>query len=139
MNYYAYLLWRRSQYDLKNVGTPYYVAPQVLAGRYDQGCDVWSCGIIMYIMLCGYPPFYGETDSDVLARVRLGTFTFVQADWKNISTDATDLIIRMLKKSPTERYTAGQAVDHVLLRCVFLRTRDHGLVADIFHHSVEAV
>ncbi len=49
----------------------------------------------MYVMLCGYPPFYGENDTDVLARVRLGTFTFVQADWKNVSSDATELITKM--------------------------------------------
>ena len=50
---------------------------------------------MMYIMLCGYPPFYGENDTDVLARVKLGTFTFVQADWKNVSNDATELITKM--------------------------------------------
>ena len=60
-----------------------------------QACDVWSCGVMMYIMLCGYPPFYGENDTDVLARVKLGTFTFVQADWKNVSNDATELITKM--------------------------------------------
>eukprot|EP00392_Amoebophrya_sp_AT5.2_P004185 g4193.t1 len=66
-----------------------------------------------YIMLCGYPPFYGENDIDVLARVRLATFTFVQADWKNVTTDATELITKMLKKNPADRLTAKQALDHV--------------------------
>jgi len=97
-------------------GTPYYVAPQVLAGKYDQGCDVWSCGIIMYIMLCGYPPFYGENDTDVLAKVRIGTFTFVQADWKHVSTDATELITKMLKKDPAQRFTAAQSLEHTWIR-----------------------
>ena len=50
-------------------GTPYYVAPQVLAGKYDQSIDLWSCGVMMYVLLCGYPPSFGENDADVLAKV----------------------------------------------------------------------
>ncbi|CAD7968716.1 unnamed protein product [Amoebophrya sp. A25] len=105
--------YKPGEFKSTKAGTPYYVAPQVLTGKYDQSCDVWSCGIIMYIMLCGYPPFYGESDVDVLARVRLGTFTFVQADWKNVTSDATELITKMLKKNPADRFTAKQALDHV--------------------------
>mmetsp|Transcript_2167 Transcript_2167/g.5058 ORF Transcript_2167/g.5058 Transcript_2167/m.5058 type:complete len:504 (-) Transcript_2167:745-2256(-) len=105
--------FKPGEFKSTKAGTPYYVSPQVLAGKYDQSCDVWSCGVIMYIMLCGYPPFYGENDIDVLARVRLATFTFVQADWKNVTTDATELITKMLKKNPADRLTAKQALDHV--------------------------
>ncbi|EER07958.1 calcium-dependent protein kinase, putative, partial [Perkinsus marinus ATCC 50983] len=86
-------------------GTPYYVAPQVLAGKYDESCDLWSCGVIMYILLCGYPPFYGETDADVLTKVRLGNYTFNASDWKGISEDAKDLIRKLLKINPRDRYT----------------------------------
>jgi len=93
-------------------GTPYYVAPQVLAGKYDQQCDIWSCGVIMYVLLCGYPPFFGETDADVLAKVRLGNFNFNPADWKNVSDDAKSLIRWMLKMNPRDRYTAEQALNH---------------------------
>jgi calcium-dependent protein kinase len=70
----------------------------------------------MYIMLCGYPPFYGENDTDVLAKVRIGTFTFVQADWKHVSTDATELITKMLKKDPAQRFTAAQSLEHTWIR-----------------------
>jgi len=97
-------------------GTPYYVAPQVLAGKYDAACDIWSCGVIMYIMLCGYPPFYGENDADVLVKVRVGVFNFAPADWKHISDDAKDLIKKMLKMNPVERAKAKDALMHVWIQ-----------------------
>mmetsp|Transcript_58933 Transcript_58933/g.108010 ORF Transcript_58933/g.108010 Transcript_58933/m.108010 type:complete len:502 (+) Transcript_58933:88-1593(+) len=97
-------------------GTPYYVAPQVLAGKYDQAADLWSLGVIMYVVLCGYPPFYGETDADVLAKVRLGNFSFNAADWKSVSEDAKNLIRMLLKMNPRDRYTAEQALNHVWVR-----------------------
>mmetsp|Transcript_86985 Transcript_86985/g.188216 ORF Transcript_86985/g.188216 Transcript_86985/m.188216 type:complete len:543 (+) Transcript_86985:237-1865(+) len=93
-------------------GTPYYVAPQVLAGKYDQLSDLWSCGVIMYVMLCGYPPFFGETDAEVLSKVRLGNFSFNAADWKNVSEDAKNLIRMLLKMNPKDRYSAVQALNH---------------------------
>merc|ERR1712113_965870 len=93
-------------------GTPYYVAPQVLVGKYDQLSDMWSVGVIMYVLLCGYPPFFGETDAEVLSKVRLGNFSFNAADWKNISEDAKDLIRNLLKMNPKERLTAEAALQH---------------------------
>jgi len=93
-------------------GTPYYVAPQVLAGKYDQLADMWSAGVIMYVMLCGYPPFFGETDAEVLSKVRLGNFSFNASDWKNVSEDAKNLIRMLLKMNPRDRYNAEQALNH---------------------------
>ena len=93
-------------------GTPYYVAPQVLAGKYDQSSDLLSIGVIMYVMLCGYPPFFSETDQEVLSKVRLGNFSFNAADWKNVSEDAKGLIRSLLKMNPKDRYTAEQALSH---------------------------
>lgn len=97
-------------------GTPYYVAPQVLAGKYDKSADLWSLGVIMYVVLCGYPPFYGETDADVLAKVRLGNFSFNAADWKSVSEDAKNLIRLLLKMNPQDRCTAEQALGHVWVK-----------------------
>jgi len=93
-------------------GAPYYVAPQVLAGRYDKSCDVWTLGVIMYTLLCGYPPFFGESDAEVLAKVRVGVYTFNAADWKHVSEDAKNLIRGMLKINPADRYSARQALQH---------------------------
>merc|ERR1719454_1899130 len=104
--------FEQNQVLTTKAGTPYYVAPQVLAGKYDQLSDLWSCGVIMYVMLCGYPPFFGETDAEVLSKVRLGNFSFNAADWKNVSEDAKNLIRMLLKMNPRDRYTAEQALNH---------------------------
>lgn len=97
-------------------GTPYYVAPQVLQGKYDQSCDDWSCGVIMYILLCGYPPFYGETDNDVLSKVKAGQFSFSGPEWRRVSDDAMDLIRKLLRINPKDRYTAEDALKHPWIR-----------------------
>jgi calcium-dependent protein kinase len=94
------------------VGTPYYVAPQVLAGRYDHMCDIWSCGVIMFILLSGVPPFNGNTDAEILAKVRGGMWSFSSGKWDRISSDAKDLIRQMLKMSPQIRYDAEKALNH---------------------------
>ena len=57
-------------------GTPYYIAPEVLSRMYDEKCDVWSCGVIMYILLCGQPPFKGKNHKEIFEKIRAGKFTF---------------------------------------------------------------
>ena len=87
-------------------GTPYYIAPEVLEGNYDEKCDVWSCGVILYIMLCGYPPFNGETDDDILVAVKKGKFDFPKEEWSSVSKEAIDLIKGMLTYEPSKRLSA---------------------------------
>jgi len=91
-------------------GTPYYVAPEVLSGHYKESCDLWSCGVIMYVLLCGYPPFSGESEANILAKVRNGTFSFPAAEWDHVSGEAKDLIRKLLTISPKLRCTAQQAL-----------------------------
>lgn len=61
----------------KKVGNPYYIAPEVLKRRYTEKCDLWSCGIIMYILLCGRPPYCGCSEKQVLEMVEIGKFEFL--------------------------------------------------------------
>jgi len=106
-------MFTENQVLTTKAGTPYYVAPQVLSGKYDQASDMWSCGVIMYVLLCGYPPFFGETDAEVLTKVRLGNFAFNASDWKNITENAKNLIRQLLQMSPKSRITAQNALKHV--------------------------
>lgn len=93
-------------------GTPYYVAPQVLMGSYDEKCDVWSCGVIAYILLCGYPPFYGDRDDEILRRVKKAEYEFPSPDWDNISSAAKDMIRKMLTFDPVKRPSAQEMLEH---------------------------
>jgi calcium-dependent protein kinase len=75
-------------------------------------CDLWSCGVIMYTVLCGYPPFNGRCDAEVLQKVRQGSFEFRQREWSHISADAKTLVRMLLAFNPSDRCTAGQALKH---------------------------
>jgi calcium-dependent protein kinase len=98
------------------VGTPYYVAPEVLRREYTNSCDIWSIGVITYILLCGYPPFYGESDTQIFESVKVGKFDFPSPEWDEISQSAKDFVLIMLKKSPMDRPTAAAALKHRWLK-----------------------
>jgi calcium-dependent protein kinase len=93
-------------------GTPYYIAPEVLFEKYDEKCDIWSVGVIMYILLCGYPPFNGDSDTEILNRIKEGKFVFPEEEWENVSKEAKDLISCMLKYNPEERLSAADCLKH---------------------------
>jgi calcium-dependent protein kinase len=69
-------VFKKSQKFSQLTGTPYYVAPEVIQGVYDEKCDIWSCGVIMYILLCGIPPFNGKSDSDILHSIEHSELKF---------------------------------------------------------------
>ena len=94
------------------VGTPYYVAPEVLKGNYDFSCDVWSLGVILYIMLCGYPPFEGDNNKEIFKRVLQQKLEFDPEDWSEISNEVKDLISLMLSKDPHSRISIVEALNH---------------------------
>jgi calcium-dependent protein kinase len=93
-------------------GTPYYIAPEVLFEKYDEKCDVWSVGIIMYILLCGYPPFNGDNDNEILNKIKLGKFVFPAEEWAGVAEQAKDMINCMLRFNPAERLSASDCLKH---------------------------
>ena len=80
----------------EKVGTVYYMSPEILEGVYDELCDVWSCGIILYEMICGYPPFNGEDDNEILRNINKKIFNFPEKEWAKVSNECKDLIGKML-------------------------------------------
>jgi calcium-dependent protein kinase len=94
------------------VGTPYYVAPEVLRRDYTEGCDIWSIGVISYILLCGYPPFYGDNDAEIFNSVRAGQFDYPSPEWDEISSSAKQFVSLLLQIDPEMRPTALEGMDH---------------------------
>jgi calcium-dependent protein kinase len=100
----------------KQIGTAYYIAPEVLAKSYDEKCDVWSCGIILYILLSGYPPFRGQTEKEIIEQVKFGNVSFEGSVDHNIRLG----LDRGLKRcSGADKTHAGQKYSqtHHCLRC----------------------
>jgi calcium-dependent protein kinase len=110
--------WGGARYFSKNKkmtkisGTPYYIAPEVLNEVYDEKCDVWSCGVILYILLCGYPPFNGDTDTEIMKSVKKGQFDYPIEEWGLISKEAKDLVSNMLKYDSKSRSSALECLAH---------------------------
>ena len=93
------------------------MSPELLRGKYNQSCDIWSMGVILYILLCGAPPFYGDTDYQILKMIEIGDFNFdrkavwLVPEFEDVSDSAKDLIRQMLAPFG-QRYSAEQVVRH---------------------------
>lgn len=104
----------------QRVVTPYYIAPEVLDKNYNEKCDIWSCGVILYIMLCGgkinifmkAPPFDGDDDNEIMEAVRNGVLKFKEYEWKIISNEAKDLVMKMIEKDTKRRISTKDAMNH---------------------------
>ena len=97
----------------KFIGTSYYLAPEVLKESYDEKCDVWSCGVIMYILLSGYPSFNGNSNVDIYHNIQQNNPPYFSGEeWKEVTKEAIDLIKFMLTKNPNKRYSAEMCLNH---------------------------
>ena len=96
------------------LGSPNYVAPEILCSRQGYGVevDVWSMGVILYIMLCGYFPFYHDNERELYRQIRRGEFDMPAEDWTGVSKDAKDLVRQMLVQDPSRRLTAAECLRH---------------------------
>ena len=97
----------------EQIGTSFYIAPEVLKNGYNEKCDLWSCGVILYILLCGSPPFYGKNEKEIFKRILDGNFTFRHKIWNKISTEGKNLVLKLLQVNPTKRISAKEALEDV--------------------------
>jgi calcium/calmodulin-dependent protein kinase I len=102
-------------------GTPDYVAPEVITaeGSYDKSVDMWSCGVITYVLLCGFSPFLSSTQTGLFEKIIKCEYDFPDPEWTNISEEAKDFIRHLLVKDPKDRWTAKQCKQHPWLSGAF--------------------
>ena len=105
-------MFEKGAVERKLVGSSYYIAPEVLKKHYNEKCDVWSCGVIMYILLSARPPFGGEDDNEIMERVSTGKYDLESPPFNKLSKNSIDLIKRLLTMDPEQRISAEQALNH---------------------------
>ncbi|CAI5467102.1 unnamed protein product [Closterium sp. Yama58-4] len=103
-------------------GSPFYIAPEVLRGDYSLEADLWSLGVILYILLCGAPPFWGPTDKDVFMKVLRGAVDMGGEEWRGVSEEAKGLVRCLLQRDPRRRPPVGKILTHpwILLNCLVI-------------------
>lgn len=94
------------------VGSPYYMAPEVLRRNYGPEIDIWSAGVILYILLCGVPPFWAETEEGIAQAVVKSVVDFERDPWPRVSNEAKDLVRNMLDPNPYNRLTVQEVLEH---------------------------
>eukprot|EP00826_Nyctotherus_ovalis_P047976 TRINITY_DN560_c0_g1_i1.p1 TRINITY_DN560_c0_g1~~TRINITY_DN560_c0_g1_i1.p1 ORF type:complete len:392 (-),score=125.41 TRINITY_DN560_c0_g1_i1:102-1277(-) len=121
------------QAKIRNVttGTVYYTAPEVFEGFYNEKCDVWSCGILLYFLLAGFLPFIGKTKEETIGKIMKGEYTMKGKTWERVSAEAKDLIKNMLEFKPTYRYSADRALSHKWIQVYGEKAVDEELTKDM--------
>jgi calcium-dependent protein kinase len=105
-------IFEKGAVQRKLVGSSYYIAPEVLKKHYNEKCDIWSCGVIMYILLSARPPFGGENDNEIMERVAIGKYDLESPPFNKLSRNSIDLIKKLLTIDPNRRITAEEALNH---------------------------
>ena len=97
-------------------GTPYYIAPEVLQQSYNEKCDIWSIGVILYLLLTGTVPFDGENDEEIWRKIINDEINYSSPKIKNLSPEAKDLLKKLLIKNPDKRLSASEALEHIWIK-----------------------
>ena len=116
------------------IGSAYYIAPEVLSRNYSELCDLWSCGVIMYILLTGRPPFNGINEEEIMKKIKEGNYDLSKYPWGIISEDAKNLVKGLLQIDPKKRYSAQDALNHKWFQSEKIKTNKSAY--DIKHRQV---
>jgi len=108
----------------QELGTIYYIAPEVFKNKYNEKADIWACGIILYTMLCGHPPFMGNKEDTIKNKILNGKLTFPEKEFKNVSNDVIMYIKQLLEYDPEKRLSAGQALENHWLQTMSEKIND---------------
>ncbi|CCI42215.1 unnamed protein product [Albugo candida] len=100
----------------KILGSVVYMAPEVLEGNYTHSCDLWSLGVIMFMLLSNKAPFFGSTEEELVENILQANYSFSDEVWTNVSAEAKSLIKKLLNPDPTTRYSASQVLIHPWIR-----------------------
>ena len=133
------LMFEKGAIQRKLVGSSYYIAPEVIEKHYDEKCDIWSCGVIMYILLSGRPPFGGDNDDEIMEQVKIGKYDLEESPFDKISNSGKDLIKKLLIFDPKKRISAREALDHPWFKEkkskeLFSRIRDESTMKKMIHN-----
>ena len=132
-------MFEKGAVQRKLVGSSYYIAPEVLKKHYDEKCDIWSCGVIMYILLSGRPPFAGDSDKEIMDKVRKGKYDLEEPPFDKLSSSGKDLIKKLLIMEPTKRISAQEALKHPWFKEnrskeLFNRIKDESALRKMIHN-----
>lgn len=105
-------IFNPGQDEKLKIGSAYYMAPEVLNKKYNEKCDLWSVGVIMYILLSGVPPFYGDKDEDIYKSIKKGEYDLDCSPFNRYSKSCKDLIKKLIEMNPNKRLSAEQALKH---------------------------
>ena len=132
-------MFEKGAVQRKLVGSSYYIAPEVLKKHYDEKCDIWSCGVIMYILLSGRPPFAGDSDKEIMEKVRIGKYDLEEPPFDKLSSSGKDLIKKLLIMDPKKRISAQEALNHPWFKEnrskeLFNRIKDESTLRKMIHN-----
>uniref|UniRef100_K3WMA1 non-specific serine/threonine protein kinase n=1 Tax=Globisporangium ultimum (strain ATCC 200006 / CBS 805.95 / DAOM BR144) TaxID=431595 RepID=K3WMA1_GLOUD len=130
----ASTLFRMGVHMCKVLGSVVYMAPEVLEGNYTHACDLWSLGVVMYMLLSNAPPFHGSTEDELTERIFEAKVVFEGPVWDGVSADAKSLIKKLLNPDPATRYSATQVLKHP-----WIKSSDEPVAPEVYDEFIPRV